>query len=248
MNDTPFQSYSKFHVHFYGRDIPRLLESALAAVNKSVDKFSMLDIGCGDGRLIFALYEEGLLKNAERIVGVDISEDRIQRLKSNLPFVEGIVANALNVKELPDSSFDFIVCAQLLEHVENEKALISEIGRLLRRHGLAYISSVIKKRWGIYVYFKNGSFKLDPTHLREYSSKREFLDAMIHQELEIVKVETNPVRFPAIDLITRLWIRGGLAEPEAEFYRKHKNLGRFRRLKLAIIGYETVEALFRRLA
>lgn len=248
MNDTPFQSYSKTHVHFYGRDISRLLESALAAVNRAVDRFSMLDIGCGDGRLIFALYEEGLLKNAEKIVGVDISEDRIERLKANLPFVKGIVADALNLKELPDSSFDLVLCAQLIEHVEDEKALVSEIKRLLKRHGLAYVSSVIKKRWGVYVYFKNGSFRLDPTHVREYSSKREFLDAMAHQGLEMVKVETHPVRFPVLDIVTRLWIKGGLAEPDAEFYQKHKNLSKFRKLKLAVIGYETAEALVRKLA
>jgi 2-polyprenyl-3-methyl-5-hydroxy-6-metoxy-1,4-benzoquinol methylase len=247
MKDSLFQSYSRKHVHFYGRDILPLLESALTLVNNSVKKFSMLDLGCGDGKLIFALYEKGLFKNAEKIVGVDISKDRIERLKTGLPFVRGIVADALNVKELPDSSFDFVVCAQLIEHVENEQALMSEIRRLLKRRGLAYVSSVIKRWWGVYVYFKKGSFRLDPTHVREYSSEREFLDVMADEGVEIVKVETRPVRFPVPDLVARLSIQGGLAEPDAGFYEKHKNLSRLRKLQLAVIGYDIVEALVRKL-
>ena len=55
MEDNLFQSYSKMHVHFYGEDVSRLLELALTLVNNHVKKFSMLDLGCGDGRLIFAL-------------------------------------------------------------------------------------------------------------------------------------------------------------------------------------------------
>ena len=247
MKNSSFQSYSRIHVHFYDRNIPRLLESALTVMNKVVDKFNILDLGCGDGRLIFALYEEGLLKNAEKIVGVDISRDRIERLKTNLPFAKGIVADALNVKELSDSSFDLVVCAQLIEHVENEKALMLEIRRLLKCHGLAYVSSVIKKPWAVYVYFKKGSFRLDPTHVREYSSERQFLDTMAHEGFETVRVETQPVRFPVLDLVARLSIKGGLAEPDVEFYQKHKNLSRLRKLKLAVIGYQTVEALVRKL-
>jgi methylase of polypeptide subunit release factors len=100
MENNLFQSYSKKHVHFYGEDVSRLLELALTSLNKSVKKFSILDLGCGDGTLIFALYEKGLLGKAEEIVGVDISRVRIERLKTNLPFVKGIVADALDLIQL----------------------------------------------------------------------------------------------------------------------------------------------------
>jgi methylase of polypeptide subunit release factors len=52
MDDNSFQSFSKMHVYFYGEDVSRLLELALTSVNKSVKKFSILDLGCGDGTLI----------------------------------------------------------------------------------------------------------------------------------------------------------------------------------------------------
>jgi len=246
MEDNLFQSYSKMHVHFYGEDVSRLLKSALTLVNNHVKKFSMLDLGCGDGRLIFALHEKGLLGNAEKIVGVDISEDRIERLRSNLPFVKGVVSDALDVKQLPDSSFDFVVCAQLIEHVENDRALVLGIKRLLKSGGFAYISSVIKKWWGFYIYFKEGSFRLDPTHVREYSSEQEFVDLFTGEGFEMISVEAHPVSFPLLDLVIRLLITIGLAEPDVGFYQKHKNLSKLRELQLPVIGYEIVEALVRK--
>ena len=88
VRDTSFQGYSKLHVHFYGRDIPRLLEQGLVSLNHSSRKFNLLDLGCGDGGQIFALHEKGLLANAEKTTGVDISSERIERLRSNLPFAE----------------------------------------------------------------------------------------------------------------------------------------------------------------
>lgn len=68
-------------------------------------------------------------------------------MRSNLPFVKGVISDALNVKQLPDSSFDFVICAQSIEHVENDRALVLGIKRLLKSGGFAYISSVIKKWW-----------------------------------------------------------------------------------------------------
>jgi len=246
MDDNSFQSFSKMHVYFYGEDVSRLLELALTSVNKSVKKFSILDLGCGDGTLIFALYEKGRLGNAEEIVGVDISEDRIERLRSNLPFVKGVISDALNVKQLPASSFDFVICAQLIEHVENDRALVLGIKRLLKSGGFAYISSVIKKWWGTYIYFKEGAFRLDPTHVREYSSEQKFIDVIAGEEFEIMNVETHPVSFPLLDLIVRLSIKIGLAEPDVGFYQRHRNLSKLRELRLPVIGYEIVEALVRK--
>lgn len=240
---SSFQNYSKKHVQFYTTDVSKLLESTLMVMNKSAGKFSMLDLGCGDGGIIFALHEKGLLENASEIVGVDISKKRIERLQNNLRFVKGIVADALDVRQLPSRSFDFIVCAQLIEHVENDRALVREIRRLLKHGGFAFVSSVIKKWWGFYIYFNHGSFRLDPTHVREYASKQELLDVFAHEELEIVKVQTEPVRFPIADTLVRMSIRVGLMQPDAEFYQTHKGLNRLRKLKMEVPGYQIVEVL-----
>jgi SAM-dependent methyltransferase len=152
MKDNSFQIYSKESVHFYDEVVSPLLEYGLALTLRNCRKPSVVGLGCGDGKVIFALYRRGLLKSIGEVIGVDISEVRIERLKSNLPFVRGIVSDALNVKQLPSHSFDFVICSQLIEHVEDDSALILEIRRLLKNGGIAYLSSVVKKRYAIYFY------------------------------------------------------------------------------------------------
>ena len=172
-----------------------------------------------------------------------ISEERIGRLTKELPFVKGIISDASNVKELPDSSFDFVICSQLVEHVEDDDMLVQEIRRLLRVGGLAYISSVIKKWYGVYFYFRDGSFRLDPTHVREYSSVDEFVSLIANNGFEIVDVKTHRVMFPLLDLIIRLFIRIGLLEPNVRFYQQHKVLSKIRRVRMPVVGYRSIEVL-----
>lgn len=245
MKDSLFQNYSRKHVHFYDEEVSVLIELGLALTSEVINKPSIVDLGCGDGRLIYALYEKGLLEDVGEIVGVDISENRIERLKKELPFVKGIVSDAVNVKELLESSFDFVICSQLIEHVENDDMLILEIKRLLKARGLAYISSVIKKWYGVYFYFKDGSFRLDPTHVREYSSVDEFVGLMATKGFEVINVEIHQVMFPLFDLITRLFLKIGLIEPNVRFYQQRKILRETRRLRVPVVGYGIIEVLAR---
>ena len=180
----------------------------------------------------------------DEVWGADKSSVRIKRLQSILPFVRCRTLNALNAKEFPNSSFDFIICSQLIEHV-NDTLLLHEIKRLLKNNGFAFISSVARKKYAIYFYFKNGSFRLDPTHIREYSSIEEFTHLMLKQGLKIIKINSQPIEFPIIDLIIRFFIRVGLVRSDSFFYHKHKNLNKLRLLKIRITGYSTIEALVR---
>lgn len=246
MNGNLFQNYSKNHVHFYDEEFSALLELGLALTNQVIKKPSTVDLGCGDGRLVFALYEKGLLNNVGEIVGVDISERRIERLTKELPFVKGIVSDVLNIEELPDSSFDFAVCSQVIEHVEYDDVLVLEIKRLLKDGGLAYVSSVIKKWYGVYLYFKDGSFRLDPTHVKEYPSANEFVGLFANKGFKIINAETHLVMFPLIDLVTRLFVRFGLIEPDVRFYQQHRVLGGFRKLRIPVVGYRSIEVLARK--
>jgi len=177
---------------------------------------------------------------------VDLSRERIERLKRNLPFVKGIVSDASNVKELPSHSFDFVICSQLIEHVEDDARPLLEVKRLLKCGGVAYLSSVVKKRYAIYFYFKNGSFKLDPTHVRKYRSVDEFVDLVTSKGFEVICVRTHRVMFPLIDVIYRLLVYLHFLEPDPNFFQKYKFLGKVRGVKIPIPGYETVEVLVRK--
>lgn len=246
MNDSWFQKYSKEHVHFYDEEVPPLLEYGLALALKGCQRPNIVDLGCGDGRIIFALHKKRVLKNVGEIVGVDISKERIDRLKVNLPFVRGIISDASNIRELPSGSFDFVICSQLIEHVKDDRALLSEIRRLLKNGGIAYLSSVVKKRYGMYFYFKDGSFKLDPTHIREYRSTDELVRLIVSKGFEVICVKTRPVMYPLLDMIMRLLIKLGFMKPIPDLFQKHKVLGKIRFIKMPIVGYKTIEVLMRK--
>lgn len=247
MKDNLFLDYSREHVHFYVEEVPALLELGLALAKDVNEKPMIVDLGCGDGRLVFALHRKGLLNGVGGVVGCDLSKERVERLMRELPFVKGIVSDALNVMELSDSSCNLVICSQLMEHVNHDDALVLEIKRLLKSGGLAYVSSVIKKWYGVYFYFNKGSFKLDPTHVREYSSVDEFLELFEEKGFEVIKWLTRQVIYPLTDLVIRLFIKFGFIEPDVRFYQQHKILGRFRKLRWPALGYSTIEVLVRKI-
>lgn len=76
----------------------------------------ILDFGCGSGRL-FPLY---LQKNADEIVGIDISENTLKIAHERYPS-EKIKTFAKSIFEInfPEKHFDFINCTRVLQHMKN---------------------------------------------------------------------------------------------------------------------------------
>ncbi len=83
------------------------------------------DIGCGQRP-----YEPLFASYAARYVGVDIAPGART----------DVVASA---ESLPfgDEMFDCVLCSQVLEHVENPRAVLSELNRVLQPGGVAFIST-----------------------------------------------------------------------------------------------------------
>jgi ubiquinone/menaquinone biosynthesis C-methylase UbiE len=234
-----FHEYSEKHVHFIEEFNIPFLEKLLRGFNKP---FSIVDLGCGDGRFIYSLYKRGLLNKAKRVVGVDISKERIDRLKEICPFTEGLVADVTNLKELKNNSFDIAISSQVIEHVSDDKRMLKEVYRILKPKGYFYVSTVIKKWYGFWIYW-NGGFKLDPTHKREYSSEEEFINLLENNGFQVLEWRIERIRYPFIDLMLRFLIYANIIEPTSNFYVKHSHLEKLRKLKLGVIGYRTIEVL-----
>lgn len=235
-----WERYAEKVPYFADLAIPSNLEDILKKLNR---EFSLIDLGCGDGTFLWALHNKGLLENANRIVGVDISKKRIKRSKQYCPFVEGIVSDVQNLSQIHDNAFDIVISSQVIEHVPDDSQMLKEVHRILKPIGYFYISTVIKKWYGFWIYWNNG-FKLDPTHLREYKSKEEFINLLENHGFEIIQLKIRNLKFPVVDLFLRVLFKIGMINLSSDFYLKHKKVKRVRgRTKLKIVGYKKVESI-----
>ena len=234
-----FNKYSKENIHFYDENLPNLLEEIIP--NK---EFNILDLGCGDGRIFYALHKKGLLKNANKIRGVDLSKERCKQAKKILPKIKTICSDACNVKELENNSFDIIISNQVIEHMPNDNLLLKEIRRLLKKDGKLYLSTVLKKWYGIYIYRNNGKFVLDPTHIREYKSPQEIEYLFKKNSLKILKLNIKQTYFPVLDLFIRILNKLNIVKDVRNVYLKNSFLNNIRDIfKIPIIGYKSIEVI-----
>ena len=138
---------------------------------KDISLPRILDLGCGEGG--FLDISKKMLPNAE-ITAVDIGDFRLLQNDS-----EVIHFLKWNLEEphipLPDSSFDFINCADVIEHLNSPDILFSEIKRLLSPNGFLYVE-VPDVRWTFLPHFPFivsdiGTFNFwdDPTHIRPHT-------------------------------------------------------------------------------
>ena len=96
----------------------------------------VLDLGCGAGRFMRALRAEGA-----QPVGVDIAEGALERARRNVPGAELHLRGADGTIPLEDSSIDVVWCSEVLEHVPDTAALLSEIRRVLATRGTLVITT-----------------------------------------------------------------------------------------------------------
>ena len=115
---------------------------------------TVLDVGCGDG---FGMYLMSLNEKIKHITGIEVHDKAFAEAEINLKDIENVKIVKGIGEEMPfTDSFDCIHCGHTLEHVFDDRAVLSEIRRLLK--GIAVISVPI-----------NGGLSLQ--HVREYTEE-----------------------------------------------------------------------------
>lgn len=90
---------------------------------------SVLDIGCGTGRIL-----RGLKKDRKaKCMGIDISRVAIYVLSRY--GIEGMAGDVDNIHELK-RKFDVVICSHTLEHITDDKRLVEEIRRLTKKYAI----------------------------------------------------------------------------------------------------------------
>ncbi|MBE9529363.1 MAG: methyltransferase domain-containing protein [Proteobacteria bacterium] len=134
----------------------------------------VLDIACGDG--YGSSYLAGI---AAKVVGVDVSEKQVEAAgeryrAANLGFFTGDATNT----SFADGSFDVITSMETIEHIEDDKAYLKELWRVLKPNGRFILSTPQNSI---------GSVPLIPTHVREYALE-EFKELLGANGFEIVRM------------------------------------------------------------
>ena len=104
-------------------------EYLLAFVRSLGPAGTVLDLGCGDGRLTAEL-------DAGELTAADVSRVALDRARRRLPEATRIVELEPDAP-LPfdDGAFDLVLCAETIEHVRDVQLLLSEARRVLKRGG-----------------------------------------------------------------------------------------------------------------
>ena len=92
----------------------------------------VLDLGCGAGRFVAALRQEGA-----DAIGVDLAEGALERARRNVPGAEF----SATTEPIPDSSVDLVWCSEVIEHVPDTAGLLSEARRVLRTGGRVLVTT-----------------------------------------------------------------------------------------------------------
>jgi 2-polyprenyl-3-methyl-5-hydroxy-6-metoxy-1,4-benzoquinol methylase len=145
----------------YAEHMSRYLLAARLAAGKSV-----LDVGCGCGYGTHLLAARG----AEHALGVDISPDAVEfaarrYARPNLKF------EVMDCRLLPRRrDYDLITCFELIEHVEEDVAVVESLAGALAAGGVCLISTPNAS-----TYVAGGEGGTNPYHAREYHES-EFKD------------------------------------------------------------------------
>ncbi len=188
MSTTDLNEYSA-RIQFYTGEVPYLLMRCLDEQNWH----SCIDIGCGDGAILHAMNGQGLLDN-KLVYALDGSSERIKAVEEVSDNFTGIVSDVCDTT-LEDGSIDVAISTQVIEHVEDDAAMVREMHRIMKPKGMLYLTTIFKKSYGWYFYRCNGKWAIDPTHLREYSADAQLVDLLTDAGFDVLVNKKSIVTF-----------------------------------------------------
>jgi len=132
----------------------------------------ILDVGCGEGQTGWALKKVG---KAKEVVGIEMVEAPARRAEKRLDKVICADVEEITLSFQPEY-FDYIILADIVEHLVNPWRMIKELSRFLSKQGFLIASIPNVKYWRVlkdlivfdrWTYHRAGI--LDKGHLRFFT-------------------------------------------------------------------------------
>ncbi len=182
-------------------------------------KSRVIDLGCGDGRLMQRLHDE----MGCEVMGVEVEQSNIIAIiQRGLPAIAADLNEGL--VDIPNDSFDYAVLSQTLQQVRNPKRLLLEMLRVARRalvvvpnfgHWRVRMEVLRRGRTPITQALPYEWYETPNVH---FMSMRDFRDLMDGIGLRIVK-ESPIIKGRSVD---QLW--GSNLRADSAFYLLERNL------------------------
>ena len=190
----------------------RLLE--LVGTNKRV-----LDVGCSSGYLARPLAERGCT-----VVGIE-RDPNVARLARAV--CEDVLIGDVETMELPlaHSTFDAILCGDLIEHLRDPEALLVRMHALLRDGGRLVLSTPNVANWAMRLSLLGGRWRytergiLDRTHLHLYT-RSTLIETLQGAGYKVAAFDfTVPVPLVGTEAVERLAHAFGRLRPQLFAYQ-----------------------------
>jgi 2-polyprenyl-3-methyl-5-hydroxy-6-metoxy-1,4-benzoquinol methylase len=130
---------NRFATEARWRQLDFLVSSWLTKSSSQGGELRILDAGCGDGLDLNMM--GGIFAGAGRkasLYGCDYNPLRLAVAGKN-PAVKGVFLTSLAETPIAPQSFDVILCNHVIEHIEDTKPALRELGRMLRPGGMLIV-------------------------------------------------------------------------------------------------------------
>lgn len=200
----------------YSRDVIPGIEDSLSKIAAKITANSLvLDVGCSTGMMGRYLASE---KNCI-VDGVDIDEKALENCKTAY---RKIAIKNLETDDLTDvlveESYDFIIVADVIEHLNDPGQLLAQLKLLVKPYGtiifsvpnITHIAASLELLLGNFDYRQHGL--LDSTHVRFYSYTNlvaKFINSGLYiWEVDVVHKELGETEFGVeqIRLFPQKWL------------------------------------------
>lgn len=213
-------------VRFTARYLKRRVGIEVYDVKRGVRR--ILDVGCGNGRHVTFLQEQGF-----DVYGIDISKEAIEIAKAWLAR-KGLKADLRvgDIEKLPfdDRYFDVVISLEVLDHIPFLKAkkAMEEIRRVLAPNGYIYITlkSTEDSEFGRGEEVEHNTFVLEEGYekgiIQHYFDLEEIKE--LFEGFKIFDIELYEERFPSAFTVNKAFLQSSKGDKKYIDLSRHIDL------------------------
>lgn len=161
--------------------LPSLMKETYMFCRKYVEGKDVLDVGCGNGYVHLLINDM-----AKKITGVDADRETVDKANKRFSGKNMVYYNMTGEKlDFPSRSFDVVISAQSIEHIEDDKKFLREVDRVLKNSGDIFVCVTPNKLSIIPPGEKMYDAPFYPFHVREYTPQ-QFYD-LLEDHFEVIQ-------------------------------------------------------------